>query len=293
MRSETVDLGEAGQAKELEREGFLVIPMPSDLRQRVRAVRAAARRFFALPVDNRARNMLPFGCGYWRHGAEHSGDPAEPDRVDFFGASARTQPHSSELPDLEARELNDRLLDVFDIYEGMAEGIVGDLVADRKAAVASRGFDADKPTRADAAQVCEWLAAAGYATRVFDKVADFIPAARERLPDAIVLPLWRGGPSRNRASAVPVVCEEFGIAYVGGDAFVHIVTQDKSLSKVFARKAGFQVAGEWLIPAERDLADFAPSRRLRPPFVVKPQYSGSSIGVEEPSLCTDDGQAMR
>src|SRR4051812_23052045 len=110
--------------------------------------------------------------------------------------------------------------------------LVGDLVADRKKAVASRGFDADKPTRADVAQVCEWLAAAGYATKVFDQVADFISAAHDQLSNIIVLPLWRGGPSRNRALAVPAVCEEFRIAYVGGDAFVHTVTQDKSLSKV-------------------------------------------------------------
>jgi len=171
--------------------------------------------------------------------------------------------------------------------------LVGDVVPDRKVAVASRGFDADKPTRADVAQVREWLGNAGYPTKVFDRVTDFISAVRDQPRDIIVYPLWRGGPSRNRSVSVPAACEEFGIAYIGGDAFVHIVTEDKSLSKVFVRKAGFQVPAEWLVLSDADLADFRPSERLRPPFVVKPQYSGSSIGVEEPSLCANDAQAAR
>ncbi|MBV9121413.1 MAG: hypothetical protein JOZ39_11955 [Chloroflexi bacterium] len=169
--------------------------------------------------------------------------------------------------------------------------LVGDVVSDRRAAVATRSFDADKPTKADIQTLTRWLGEAGYKWAVFESIREFV-ASPPRLPArSIVLPLWRGGPSRNRTAIVPATCEELGIPYVGGDVFVQTVSQDKSLSKVFCRKAGFNVPGEWLLPARKDLRDFSPSSRLGTRFVVKPQYSGASIGIEDQALCRTDAEA--
>lgn len=168
--------------------------------------------------------------------------------------------------------------------------LVGDVVENREAALATRSFDADKPTRADIEVLCGWLDVAGYAWNLYDSVRSFVDEVPEDTAGTLVLPLWRGGPSRNRTAIVPAVCEERDIPFIGGDVFVQTVAQDKSLSKVFARNAGFAVPAEWLLPHEADLASFKPLRRLRPPFVVKPQYSAASIGIEERSLCSSDEQ---
>ena len=168
--------------------------------------------------------------------------------------------------------------------------LVGDVVADRAKAIATRSYDADKPTTDDVAQISGWLVEAGYGVDVMNSVTDFVanpPGAR----DIVVLPLWRGGASRNRTAIVPAICEELRIAYVGGDVFVQTVCQDKSLSKVFVRDAGFHVPREWYIPACSDITHFEPSQRLKPPFVVKPQYSGASIGIDDRSLCITDEEA--
>jgi D-alanine-D-alanine ligase len=169
--------------------------------------------------------------------------------------------------------------------------LVGDVVADRKAAVATRSFDADKPTQADIATLSGWLEEAHYNYTVFDSVREFVTSASQIPASSIVLPLWRGGASRNRTTTVPALCEELGLFYVGGDVFVQTVSQDKSLSKVFCRKAGFRVPGEWLLPSRKDLQNFTPSQRLGDRFVVKPQYSAASIGIEDRALCRTDGEA--
>jgi hypothetical protein len=135
------------------------------------------------------------------------------------------------------------------------------------------------------------LAAAGYSVEARESVTDFAADPPPRESDILVLPLWRGGASRNRTAIVPAICEKLNIPYVGGDVFVHTVCQDKSLSKVFLRNAGFCTPGEWHLPTHSDMETFRPSLRLSAPFVVKPQYSAASIGIDEASLCWRNDEA--
>jgi D-alanine-D-alanine ligase len=168
--------------------------------------------------------------------------------------------------------------------------LVGDVVADRARAISTRSFDADKPTSQDVEQIRSWLVDAGYGVDLFDSVTKFATTP-PRANDIVVLPLWRGGASRNRTATVPAICEELRIPYVGGDVFVQTICQDKSLSKVFAVNSGFRVPGECYLPARSDVGSFRPSLRLTAPFVVKPQYSAASIGIDEESLCRSDEEA--
>jgi D-alanine-D-alanine ligase len=161
---------------------------------------------------------------------------------------------------------------------------VGDVVRDRASAIATRSFDADKPTLQDIEQITSWLRKAGYTVEVEDSVTRFTSDPPRGRPDILVLPLWRGGRSRNRTAIVPAICEELAIPYVGGDVFVHTVCQDKSLSKVFLRDAGYRVPAEWYLPTRADIGTFAPSSRLARPFVIKPQYSAASIGIDDGAL---------
>lgn len=169
--------------------------------------------------------------------------------------------------------------------------MVGDIVSDRRKAISTRSFDADQPTAQDVEQITSWLAAAGYAVEVRESVTGFAADPPKHRLDVLVLPLWRGGASRNRTAIVPAICEELGIPYIGGDVFVHSVCQDKSLSKVFVRNAGFIAPAEWHLPTRADIETFKPSLRLSTPFVIKPQYSAASIGIDDASLCWTDAEA--
>jgi D-alanine-D-alanine ligase len=135
-----------------------------------------------------------------------------------------------------------------------------------------------------------WITEAGYEVDICDDVRSFIESGFSH-KDVLVFPLWRGGASRNRTAIVPSYCEARNIPYVGGDAYVQAVCQDKSLSKMLATAVGISVPGEIVLRSEDELRSFSPSQHLHGPFVVKPLYSACSIGVDESSLCHNDDLA--
>ncbi len=97
----------------------------------------------------------------------------------------------------------------------------------------------------------------------------------------IVLSVYGGEQSRNRMALVPAICETYGLMYVGPDVYGRIVCQDKEISKRLAQEAGLRIAPHRIVRSTSDLpliADF-PS-----PFVIKPLWEGSSIGVGPENL---------
>src|SRR5687767_5622171 len=168
--------------------------------------------------------------------------------------------------------------------------LVGDLVPEGVSRPTL--FDWDNPTWPEAEQLVQWFAMTGRRAEIVPSVAAFVASAAEH-SNKLVFPLWRGGASRNRTAIVPAVCEARGLAYIGGDALVQTLCQDKSISKLCLRSAGFDVPGEWVVRTVSELATLRPSLRLRAPFVVKPLYSAASIGVTPGSLCESDASATQ
>jgi D-alanine-D-alanine ligase len=80
---------------------------------------------------------------------------------------------------------------------------------------------------------------------------------------------------------VPAVCETFGLRFVGPDTYGRIVAQDKDISKSLAALAGLQVVPHRIVRSPEDLRwiDGFPV-----PYVVKPLFEGSSIGIEQCNL---------
>ena len=107
------------------------------------------------------------------------------------------------------------------------------------------------------------------------------------------IPLWRGGTSRNRTAIVPAFCEACDIPFVGGDAYVQAVCQDKSLSKILSNSVGIKTPRELVLRNDAELNSFDPLSNLRAPFVVKPLLSACSIGIHDASLCHNNEQAQR
>jgi D-alanine-D-alanine ligase len=107
----------------------------------------------------------------------------------------------------------------------------------------------------------------------------------------IVLSIYGGEESRNRMALVPAVCESFGLRYVGADAYGRIICQDKEISKRLAKEAGLNTPAHLII---RDHEDLSALRSFPLPFVVKPLWEGSSIGIGPDSLVrsAQDGIAV-
>lgn len=107
----------------------------------------------------------------------------------------------------------------------------------------------------------------------------------------VVLPLFGGEISRNRLALVPAICEANGVCYIGPDAYGSIICQDKEISKNLARDCGLRTPWHLVIrsPDQAERLEKAPT-----PFVVKPLFEGSSIGITQRNLVTNptDGRAL-
>lgn len=99
--------------------------------------------------------------------------------------------------------------------------------------------------------------------------------------DDIVLSLWSGICSINRKVLVPSICEAYGIRYVGADAYVQHICQDKALSKYVCKKYNIDSSKGILIKHASEISNI---KNLKLPVVVKPNNEGGSIGISKDSV---------
>lgn len=123
-RSGTTREANEAYRRDLIEKGYALFALPDELEAGIQAVYALAEGYFELPADLKARTELPFGCGHIPFGQEHSGDPARPDQVDIFIASARTAPLATALDVIPARHLHAMMMRVFDAIECLAEALL-------------------------------------------------------------------------------------------------------------------------------------------------------------------------
>jgi D-alanine-D-alanine ligase len=113
--------------------------------------------------------------------------------------------------------------------------------------------------------------------------------AAEHLED-VILSIFGGAVSRNRMALVPAICETFGLRYVGPDVYGRIICQNKEVSKDLACAAGLKTARHRIVRSSKDLRTLADCPL---PFVAKPLWEGSSIGIGPDSLVTRRDQGER
>ncbi|SRR5216684_8344375 len=99
---------------------------------------------------------------------------------------------------------------------------------------------------------------------------------------SLVFPYWFGQVSRSRHALVPAICEANRVMFVGADAFVKVVCNDKELSKAICRQAGLSVPASAIVRRPEDLAY---AQYVGLPVVVKPNYEGTSLGITQRNLC--------
>lgn len=97
----------------------------------------------------------------------------------------------------------------------------------------------------------------------------------------VVLSIWSGIGSKFRKGLIPSICEANDICYVGADPYVHILCQDKFMTKVLASQFGLVGARSILYYTERDIQSIY---QLQLPIVVKPNSEGGSNGISQKNL---------
>lgn len=97
----------------------------------------------------------------------------------------------------------------------------------------------------------------------------------------VVLSLWSGENSHNRRALVPSICEAYGIAYVGADSYLQLISQDKHLSKSVIERYELKFPKGVLIQSKYDIILL---NNLKFPAVVKPNFEGGSIGIFSDNL---------
>jgi D-alanine-D-alanine ligase len=146
----------------------------------------------------------------------------------------------------------------------------------------SESRDLDMTTPEQAERIRDLMNLAVDDVIVFSDLHDFIKQAPQ-LDDAVVWPHWNGSRNRNRTGYAAAICEIYGLRYVGPDPYARLIANDKSLSKIFLRRSGLNSPASVLIvtPAQAVLIE-----TLRMPVIVKPNIEGSSIGIDQDSICT-------
>jgi D-alanine-D-alanine ligase len=137
-------------------------------------------------------------------------------------------------------------------------------------------FDSMDTIRALAA----WLGELGHRVTPVD-VSCSVPALIERLRRAapeLVFNLAEGTRGRFREAFYPALFEHLGLAHTGSGASTLAVCLDKALAKRIVAAAGVQVARTYT------------GWPVAMPVIVKPNFEGSSKGIDQTSVVTDPGR---
>lgn len=160
---------------------------------------------------------------------------------------------------------------------------MADVIAQESATPADRRRDLEQTDQATLDEIC------GVIRRLRLDLFHYhnpklLAANAEHHADDVVLSIFGGSISRSRMALVPAVCETMGLSFVGPDAYGRVICQDKEVSKSLAREAGLRVAEHRIVRIEEDVRKLA---EVELPYVVKPLWEGSSIGIGSDSLVTD------
>jgi tetratricopeptide (TPR) repeat protein len=97
----------------------------------------------------------------------------------------------------------------------------------------------------------------------------------------LIFPHWHSGLHRNRRTTVTGLCEAFGLPFIGADSYLRAICGDKQLSKMLAREYGFRTPQALRV---RGINDRRYWSGFPFPAIVKPNYLGGSIGIDNSNV---------
>ena len=145
----------------------------------------------------------------------------------------------------------------------------------------------DTPETIDA--ITNALVASGY---VVEKIDVNCPASHlvNRLEAAhpdLIFNTAEGSKGRYREAFYPGLFEQLGIPFTGSDAYTLTLTLDKELSKRVAEGVGVDVPRSFLVTEKNLKSGSLEIGRARFPLIVKPNFEGSSKGIDQNSVVKD------
>lgn len=159
----------------------------------------------------------------------------------------------------------------------------------RSADEAEAEFDTPQTIEA----LVEMLGQLGHEVHAVD-VGEGLPALVRRLeelsPD-LVFNTAEGQQGRAREAAYPALLEAMGLPYTASDGHVCAVTLDKHLTKLVVAAAGVRTPAARLIQSREELEEPG-VLAMRFPVIVKPNYEGSSKGIDQGAV-VDSPEALR
>ncbi len=167
--------------------------------------------------------------------------------------------------------------------------IVADLTSDHIGTASHLRRDLEQTDRATLNELSGAIERLGLKVYHYVSPKSLAANAARHLTD-IVLSIFGGAVSRSRMALVPAVCESMGLSFIGPDAYGRIVCQDKEISKALAVEAGLRVPSHRIVRARDDLPKMSD---LNLPYVIKPLWEGSSIGIGSDSLITDARKGLK
>jgi D-alanine-D-alanine ligase len=160
--------------------------------------------------------------------------------------------------------------------------VADDIVLDKSEATPTNR-QVDRIHRYYVEEISEAIRAAGYDVQLYTSPAELIANVHKHQDD-LVFPYWQGTFSKNRHALGPAICEAAGLKYIGGDAFAKSVCNDKHLTKLLCRDLGLDTPSSVALNTASDLRLL---KALRLPFVLKPMFEGSSLGITQRNLVRD------
>lgn len=122
----------------------------------------------------------------------------------------------------------------------------------------------------------------GITTYYYDSPKSFLDNVGRHQQDIVFSTLWGGYHSRSKRSLIAAICEAYQICYIGADAFVQALCQDKYLTKSFLRDFSFSIPRAILIQSPRDIKKLEQFSCY--PCIVKPNDEGCSVGISNRSV---------
>lgn len=122
----------------------------------------------------------------------------------------------------------------------------------------------------------------GYNVCHYKTPKDFIDNITYHKNDIVFSTLWGGHHSRNKRTFLSAICEAYNIKFVGADAFVQALCQDKYLTKLYLKNYNFSIPRALQISSKEELQDIKTIEFL--PCIIKPNDEACSVGISSESI---------
>lgn len=128
----------------------------------------------------------------------------------------------------------------------------------------------------------EALREVGYQIVYYENPKKFLENISLHKNDIVFATLWGGKHSRNKRSIIPAICEAYDVCFVGADAYVRALCQDKFLTKLYLKNFNF------LLPRAVKISTVDELEKLHTldflPCIIKPNDEACSIGISSRSM---------